>query len=95
MLHSSDHAAHEEIVRRLRATRAAGATTLRGAWGYHGDHAPHGDRLLQVRRGAPAVTVIVDSPRHVHESFRIVTELTPERGLVTAETVPVILPVSS
>jgi simple sugar transport system permease protein len=26
--------------------RAAGATILRGVWGYHGDHEPHGDRLL-------------------------------------------------
>ena len=35
-----------ELVRRLRATGAAGATTLRGIWGYHGDHAPHGDSAL-------------------------------------------------
>jgi PII-like signaling protein len=39
----------------------------------------------------PAVTVIVDTPEHVRHSFRIVSELTPERGLVTSETVPVIL----
>jgi PII-like signaling protein len=91
MLHSSDHAAHAQIVRRLRAQDAAGATTLRGIWGFHGDHEPHGDRVLQLRRGVPAVTVIIDSPEHVATSFRIVSELTPERGLVTSETVPVIL----
>jgi PII-like signaling protein len=91
MVHSSDHAAHDELVRRLRASGAAGATTLRGVWGFHGDHAPHGDRLLQTRRGVPAVTVIVDTPEHVGHAFRIVSELTPERGLVTSETVPVIL----
>jgi PII-like signaling protein len=91
MLHSSDHAAHDALVRRLRGAGTAGATTLRGVWGFHGDHAPHGDRLLQARRGVPAVTVIVDTPEHVGESFRIVSRLTPERGLVTSETVPVIL----
>jgi PII-like signaling protein len=91
MLHSSDHAAHEELVRRLRASATAGATTLRGVWGFHGDHEPHGDRVLQFRRGVPAITVIVDTPEHVDASFEIVSALTPERGLVTSETVPVIL----
>jgi PII-like signaling protein len=91
MVHSSDHAAHEDLVRRLRAAGTAGATTLRGVWGFHGDHEPHGDRMLQVRRGVPAITVIVDTPEHVGASFEIVSALTPERGLVTSETVPVIL----
>jgi PII-like signaling protein len=91
MLHSSDHAAHDELVRRLRGAGTAGATTLRGAFGFHGDHEPHGDRILQLRRGVPAVTVIVDTPEHVDRSFAIVSELTPRRGLVTSETVPVIL----
>jgi PII-like signaling protein len=91
MVHSSDHAAHEDLVRRLRAAGTAGATTLRGVWGFHGDHEPHGDRMLQVRRGVPALTVIVDTPEHVRASFEIVSALTPERGLVTSETVPVIL----
>ncbi|WP_051325167.1 DUF190 domain-containing protein [Candidatus Solirubrobacter pratensis] len=91
MLHSSDHAAHDELVRRLRGAQTAGATTLRGAFGFHGDHEPHGDRILQLRRGVPAVTVIVDTPEHVERSFAIVSELTRRRGLVTSETVPVIL----
>jgi PII-like signaling protein len=91
MVHSSDHDAHDALVLRLRRSGASGATTLRGVWGFHGEHAPHGDRLLQVRRGVPAVTVIVDAPERIRESFAIVSELTPERGLVTSETVPVIL----
>jgi PII-like signaling protein len=91
MVHSSDHAAHDALVLRLLHAGTAGATTLRGIYGFHGDHDPHGDRLLQLRRGVPAVTVVVDTPEHVHESFRIVSELTPERGLVTSETVPGIL----
>jgi len=41
---------HTTLVRRLRAEGAAGATALRGVWGYHGDHAPHGDRAWSLRR---------------------------------------------
>ncbi len=37
---------HRAIVRRLFESRAAsGATVLRGIWGFHGDHEPHGDKL--------------------------------------------------
>src|SRR5262249_42749169 len=41
---------YARLVRRLRESGAAGATCLRGVWGFHGDHPPHGDRLLQLRR---------------------------------------------
>ena len=44
---------HLEIIRRLRASDAAGATSLRGVWGFHGDQPPHGDKLLQIRRHVP------------------------------------------
>jgi PII-like signaling protein len=33
---------HSELIRRLRRSGAIGATSLRGVWGFHGDHAPHG-----------------------------------------------------
>jgi len=78
---------HSELIRRLRATDAAGATSLRGIWGFHGDHAPHGDTFLQVRRHVPVVTIVIDSPE-IAASFDIVDELTSERGLVTSEMVP-------
>jgi PII-like signaling protein len=79
---------HRAIVRRLRAAGLSGATTLRGIWGFHGDHAPHGDRLLQLGRHVPVVTVVVDTPEHVATAFSIVDELTSRQGLVTSETVP-------
>ena len=66
----------------------AGATALRGIWGYHGDHAPHGDTLWQLRRRVPVVTVIVDTPERIRRWFAIVDELTDETGLVTSEQVP-------
>lgn len=77
-----------ELIRRLRAEGAAGATALRGVWGYHGDHAPHGDRLLALRRHVPIVTAVVDTPARSRRWFEIVAELTAETGLVSAETVP-------
>jgi PII-like signaling protein len=79
---------HRAIVRRLRAAGVSGATTQRGVWGFHGDHAPHGDRLLQVGRRVPALTVVIDAPDRIARAFAIVDELTREQGLVTSETVP-------
>jgi len=86
---------HLELIGRLRRTEAAGATSLRGIWGYHGDQAPHGDRLLQLRRRVPIVTTLIDSPSQIARSFEIVDELTGQTGLVTSEAVPAMLAISS
>jgi PII-like signaling protein len=96
MVYTSEQARHGRsplhlaLVRRLRASGASGATCLRGLWGFHGDHAPHGDRLLQLRRHVPIVTVVVDTPARVAEWFGIVDELTGRVGLVTSELVPAV-----
>jgi PII-like signaling protein len=79
---------HRAITRRLRAAGLSGVTTLRGVWGFHGDHRPHGDRVLSAARRVPAVTIVIDSPARTAAAFAIVDELTAERGLVTAETIP-------
>ena len=79
---------HRAIVRRLRSAGITGATTQRGIWGFHGDHAPHGDRLLQLGRHVPAVTVVIDTPDRIAAAFGVIDELTSERGLVTSETIP-------
>jgi len=79
---------HRAIVRRLRVAGISGATTVRGVWGFHGDHAPHGDRLLQLGRHVPAVTIVVDTPDRIAKAFAAIDELTAEQGLVTSETVP-------
>ena len=78
---------HRAIVRRLRSAGLSGATTLRGIWGFHGDHVPHGDRLLQLGRHVPAVTVVIDTPGRIARGYAIIDELTSERGLVTCETI--------
>jgi PII-like signaling protein len=82
------HPLHQAIIRRLRESDAAGATTLRGVWGFHGDHAPDGDRFFQIRRHVPACTIVVDTPERTARSFKIIDELTAEHGLVTSEMVP-------
>jgi len=79
---------HRGIVRGLRAAGLTGATTLRGLWGFHGDHAPHGDRLLQLGRRVPVVTTTVDTPERIARAYQLVAGLTPDRGLVTVENVP-------
>lgn len=83
---------HRAIVRRLRAAGISGATTQRGIWGFHGDHAPHGDRLLQLGRHVPVVTIVIDSPERIAAAFTVIDELTAEQGLVTSETVPAMRP---
>ncbi len=64
---------------------------LRGIWGFHGDHKPHGDKLFQISRGVPVTTIIVDTPDSIARSFDIVDELTFRHGLVTSEMVPAAL----
>lgn len=80
---------HRAIVQRLRQREAPdGATVVRGIWGYHGDHQPHGDKLLSLRRRVPVVTIVVDTPANIAESFDVIDELTRDDGLVTSEMVP-------
>lgn len=81
-----------ELVGRLRERGAAGATSLRGIWGFHGEHEPHGDRWLSLRRHVPVITEVIDTPERIAPFFEIVDELTSERGLVTSELVPFAAP---
>lgn len=79
--------AYLELVRQLRAAGAEGATVLRGVWGYHGEHPPHGDRLLALRRRVPVVTSILDRPERMSRWFELVDQLMTEGELVTSEEV--------
>jgi len=83
---------HRAIVRRLFESRVtSGATALRGIWGFHGDHRPHGDRWMQLARRVPVTTIVVDSPERIAASFDIIDRLTADYGLVTSEVVPALL----
>jgi PII-like signaling protein len=100
MIHTSEATLHDgmpihrAIVKRLRESRAvSGATVLRGIWGFHGDHKPHGDKLIQLTRQVPVTTIVVDTPDRIAASFDIVDELTGRHGLVTSELVPALVSV--
>jgi PII-like signaling protein len=94
MVFTSEHALHEgvpvhrAIVARLRRSGARGATAVRGIWGFAGTQAPHGDRLLQLGRRVPVLTVVIDSPERIAASFDVVDELTGDHGVVSSEMVP-------
>lgn len=96
MVHASESARHEghplhrSLIRQLRHAGIAGATTVRGIWGFHGDHAPHGDKLIQLHRHVPTVTTVIDTPERIAEAFAIVDATTHDRGLVTSEVVPIV-----
>jgi PII-like signaling protein len=81
--HSSDGCCSPE--------QRAGATVLRGVWGFHGDHEPHGDKFFRLARGVPVVTIIVDTPDSMAHTFDVVHQLTAEHGLVTCEMVPAVV----
>ena len=69
---------------RQRTARSAGATSVRGIWGFHGDRAPHGG---QFGHQVPVVTTVVDEPERIAAAFGVIDALTAGRGLVTAEAV--------
>ena len=98
MIYTSESALHDgtpihrAIVQQLRQRRTPdGATVVRGIWGFHGDHQPHGDKLFSLRRRVPVVTIVIDTPANIAESFEVVDELTRNEGLVTCEMVPAVV----
>jgi PII-like signaling protein len=79
---------HRAIVRRLRSAGISGVTAQRGTWGFHGDDAPRGDHFFPRHgRHAQVVTTVISAPRQIAAAFDVIDALTPDRGLVTAETV--------
>jgi PII-like signaling protein len=78
---------HRAIIRRLRSAGLRSATSVRGIWGFHADHAPHGDHFPRRGHHIPVVTTVTGTPERISAAFDVVDALTQERGLVTAETV--------
>jgi PII-like signaling protein len=78
---------HRAIIHRLRSAGLSGATSVRGIWGFHADHAPHGDHFPRLGHHVPVVTTVIATPELTPGAFDVVDALTQERGLVTAETV--------
>ena len=77
---------HRVIARQLGQAGIENVTTVRGTWGFHADHAPHGDHFPRLGRRVPAVTTATGPPEQVSAAFDAVTRVAG-RGLVTAQTV--------
>lgn len=82
------HPLYLAMIHALREAKGSGATGLRGVWGFSGDHQPHGDTFLQLKRQVPVVMTVVDTPARIQHAWQIINELTDEAGLVTSEIVP-------
>jgi PII-like signaling protein len=74
---------HREVIRRLGYIGMSG-TTLRGMWGFGGDHMPRGGHYV------PAVTTVIALPERIEPVFSVIDELTTEHALVTSTTVSVV-----
>jgi PII-like signaling protein len=77
---------HRAIARQLGQAGIENVTTVRGIWGFHADHAPHGDHFPRPGRHVPAVTTATVAREQVSVAFDAVTRIAG-RGLVTAQTV--------
>ncbi len=79
---------HGALVRALRRRGARGATALRGVWGHRDGAAPAGDRLWQLRRRVPVMTLVADAPERIAAHYAVATRLTARAGVITSEYLP-------
>ena len=82
------HPAYVEFIHRLRREGAAGATALRGVWGFRGEGEPHGDRVLALRRDVPMVVEVVDSPERAVRWLELAQEIGSDGDIVYVEKIP-------
>jgi PII-like signaling protein len=82
------HPAYLEFIHRLRREGAAGATALRGVWGYRGDGEPHGDRVLALRRDVPLLVEVVDAPERGARWADLASSLGCEGDVVQVQEIP-------
>ncbi|MBS1887209.1 MAG: DUF190 domain-containing protein [Actinobacteria bacterium] len=83
----SRHPVYLELVHQLRREGAAGATALRGVWGYRGEGEPHGDRVLALRRDVPVAVEVVDAPDRAGRWLELARSLACEDDVVYAQPV--------
>lgn len=81
-------ALYSELTRCLRKAGAAGATTIRGHWGFSSDEPPYGDRFARLTSHAPTYTTYVDRPAKIAELWPLIDRVTERHGVVTSLFVP-------
>jgi PII-like signaling protein len=81
---------HLAVLDAIRAEGLAGATSLRGNWGFAAGSRPHGDSARALRRRTPVLTVAIDRPQAVERAWPALESLVAAEGVVTREWVPVV-----
>lgn len=85
--HGAHHPLYLEYIHALRRGGAPGATALRGVWGFRGEVAPHGDRVLALRRDVPLIVETVDTVEGSARWLEIAESLAAESDLVYRQAV--------
>jgi len=81
---------HLAVLDRLRTEGLAGATSMRGYWGFAAGSRPHGDSARALRRRTPVLTVAVDRAQAVERAWPALQSLVAAGGVLTREWVPVV-----
>ncbi|KAA0024088.1 DUF190 domain-containing protein [Antrihabitans cavernicola] len=76
---------YQEIVKRARDSRLAGASVWRGVEGYGASSRIHTARLLDLADDLPALVVIVDEPDRVRAFLGEIAELLTEATVTLDE----------
>jgi PII-like signaling protein len=76
------------LIDALRREGAAGATALRGVWGFRGSETPHGDRALALRRDVPMLVEVVDAPERAERWRDLALSLADGDDVVYSEPIP-------
>ncbi|MBS1885115.1 MAG: DUF190 domain-containing protein [Actinobacteria bacterium] len=79
------HPLYVALIHELRRKGAAGATALRGVWGFRGGGEPHGDRVLALRRDVPMIVEALDAPEQAERWRKMALELACEGDFVHSE----------
>jgi PII-like signaling protein len=82
------HPRYLELIHELRREGAAGATALRGVWGFRGGGEPHGDRVLALRRDVPMLVEVVDAPERAARWNEIALSLVGDGDVVYSQSIP-------
>jgi PII-like signaling protein len=85
---SGAHPRYLELIHELRREGAAGATALRGVWGFRGGGEPHGDRVLALRRDVPMLVEVVDAPERAARWNEIALSLVGDGDVVYSQSIP-------
>lgn len=85
------HPRYLELIHALRREGAAGATALRGVWGFRGGGEPHGDRVLALRRDVPMLVEAVDAPERAARWSELARSSAGDDDLVYSQAIPRIL----